>query len=132
MEKLQLLLERYPEKVMSMLDELYKENFKKNKKKIFHFEALGKKYDSDKFVDNYVNFLKDVNKIHPYEFFKLSIHEYYMSKCPNDFNECHLVRNQVYKISENFYVSTYSSTDKKIQHIKSICELLGATLIEIS
>ncbi len=132
MEKLQLLLEKCPEKVMSMVDELYKENFKKNKKKIFHFEVLGKKYDSDKFVDNYINFLKDVNKIHPYEFFKLSINGYYISEFPNDFDECHLKRNQVYKISEDFYVSTYSSTDKKIQHIKSICDFLGATLVEIS
>ena len=134
MEKLQLLLEKCPEKVMEMVDVLYKENFKPKKKSktIFHFEVLGKRYDSVKFVDNYLNFIKDVFKLHPYEFFELSIEDRFIKKCKTEFTDCHISRNQISKISDGFYLSTYSDTEKKIKHIESICDYLGAKLIQIS
>jgi hypothetical protein len=131
MQKLELLLEKFPEKVMEMVDNLYRENIQKKSKTIFHFEALGKRYDSNKFVDNYLNFIKDVFKIHPYEFFKLSIDDPFIKKCESEFSECHKKRNQIKKISDGFYLSTYSDTETKIKHIESICDYLGAKIIRI-
>jgi len=131
MEKLQLLLEKCPDKVKTMVDSLYRENFKKKGKTIFHFKVLGKVYDSDVFTKNYINFLKDVSKIHGIEFFKLCIHYYYISDDPKNFNDGHVLRNQIHKISEGIYVSGYSSTEKKINHIQDICHLLGAEIIKL-
>lgn len=125
MEKLQLLMEKYPEKVKSMVDSLYSENFKKKSKTIYHFKALGKVYDNDVFTKNYINFLTDVSKIHGIEFFKLCINSYYISEDPNNFNSGHKERNQIHKITDGIYVSGYSSTEKKIIHIQNICNLLG-------
>ena len=131
MNKLEILMDRCPEQVEELVNKLYSENFKKKGKTIFHFGAIGKIYDSNKFVDNYINFLKDVSKIHSYEFFKLCIPAYYISRDSVSFSESHIERNCIVNICEGFYVSTYSSTEKKIEHIKNICEMLGVNMIEM-
>jgi hypothetical protein len=103
-------MKKCPEQVSVMVEQLYKENFTKKKKTIHHFKVLGKIYDNNIFSTNYINFLKDVSKIHGYELFKLCIPPSHIATTADSFTECHLVRNQIVKISEGFYVSTHSST----------------------
>lgn len=124
MEKLQQLIETCPDELFEIVNKLYDEKFpkkKKNSKTIFKFKVLGKEYDNDIVTKNYVSFLSDISKIHPYEMFEKCIHGYYMSKDG-------LSLKQSQKINDNFYVSGYSSTEVKIRHIMNICDLLGITL----
>ena len=125
MEKLQQLIETCPDELFEIVNKLYDEKFpkkKKNSKTIFKFKVLGKEYDNDIVTKNYVSFLSDISKIHPYEMFEKCIHGYYMSKDG-------LSLKQSQKINDNFYVSGYSSTEVKIRHIMNICDLLGITLV---
>lgn len=131
MNKLELLLERCPEIVENFVNTKYDEIFKRKDKTIFHFKALGKIYDSDVFTNNYINFLKDVSKIHGCDFFEKCIPNSFVSKSPYEFSDSKIKRRQVVNVSENFYVSTYSSTEAKISHIKNICNMLGANMIEL-
>ena len=124
MEKLELLMEKYPNDVMEVIDNLYKEKFPKGKKTIYNFKVLGKNYINDVFTKNYVSFLRDISFIHGYELFERCIHPYYISRTGEELK-------QVHKVNEGIYVSGYSSTEKKIQHIMSICDLLGLDICEI-
>lgn len=124
MQKLQQLIEKCPDELFEIVNKLYDEKFPKKKKKsktIFKFKVLGKKYDSNITTKNYISFITDISKIHPYEMFEQCIHEYYLSK--HD-----LVLKQSQKINDNFYVSGYSSTEVKIRHIMNICDLLEINL----
>ena len=124
MEKLQHLIETCPDELFEIVNKLYDEKFprkKKNSKTIFKFKVLGKNYDSTITTKNYVSFISDISKIHPFEMFKECIHEYYLSN--ND-----LVLKQSQKINDNFYISGYSSTEVKVRHVMNICELLGINL----
>jgi hypothetical protein len=125
MEKLQQLIETCPDELYEIVNKLYDEKFpkkKKNSKTIFKFKVLGKEYDNDIVTKNYVSFLSDISKIHPYEMFEKCIHGYYMSKDG-------LSLKQSQKINDNFYVSGYSSTEVKIRHIMNICDFLGISLV---
>jgi len=124
MEKLQQLIETCPDELFDIVNKLYDEKFpkkKKNSKTIFKFKVLGKNYDSTITTKNYVSFISDISKIHPFEMFKECIHEYYLSN--ND-----SVLKQSQKINDNFYISGYSSTEVKVRHVMNICELLGINL----
>lgn len=125
MEKLQQLIETCPDELFEIVNKLYDEKFpkkKKNSKTIFKFKVLGKKYDSNITTKNYISFITDISKIHPYEMFEQCIHEYYLSK--HD-----LVLKQSQKINDNFYISGYSSTEVKIRHIMNICDFLEISLV---
>jgi hypothetical protein len=125
MNKLEKLMERFPNEINEIVDRLYNEKFpKKNKKIIFKFKTLGKEYTDEVFTKNYVNFLKDISQIHPYEMFQNTAIKSYISKS-NEGME------QVHKIKDDFYVTSYSSTKLKINHVKDICDLLEIRLTEI-
>ena len=114
-------MEVCPDEVSQIIDDLYKQKFpkvKKNKKIIFKFKVLGKVYDSEVFTKNYIEFIKDISKIHPYEMFEHSILKFYISRSD-------VGMKQVHKINDGFYVTSYSSTSLKIKHIKELCEYLG-------
>jgi hypothetical protein len=123
MEKIQQLIEKCPDELYDVVNRLYNEKFPKKKepKTIFKFKVLGKNYNNDIVTKNYVSFISDISKIHPFEMFTQCIHEYYISKDGSLLKQSH-------KINNNFYVSGYSSTEVKIKHIMNICELLGINL----
>ena len=123
MEKLQLLINECPNELYELVEKLYNEKFpkKKNPKTTFKFKVLGKKYDSNIVTKNYVSFISDIFKIHPYEMFEKCIHEYYISKDGNSFKQSH-------KIGDNFFITGYSSTEVKIKHIMNICDFLGINI----
>ena len=125
MNKLDILIKKYPDEVNEVISKLYNDKFpRKDKKRIFKFKVLGKEYNSDVFTRNYVDFIKDISKIHTYEMFKNTNIKSYISKSDDNMKQSH-------KIGDGFFVTSYSSTNLKISHIKDICEFLNITLTEI-
>ena len=126
MDKFKTLLENYPDEVNEIINKLYYNKFpnKRDKKTIFKFKAMGKNYDSNIFTKNYIEFIKDISNIHPYEMFENSIVKCYISKTYEGMKQSH-------KIKDDFYITGYSSTDRKITHIKELCGLLEINLKEI-
>ena len=126
MDKFKTLLENYPDEVNEIINKLYYNKFpnKRDKKTIFKFKAMGKNYDSDIFTKNYIEFMKDISNIHPYEMFNNSVVKCYISKTYEGMKQSH-------KIKDDFYITGYSSTNRKINHIKELCGLLEINLKEI-
>ena len=125
MNKLEKLIENYPNEINEIIDRIYDEKFpKKNKKTIFKFKTLGKNYSDEVFTKNYVNFIKDISQIHPYEMFENTLIKSYISRSSDGME-------QVHKIKEGFYITSYSSTKLKINHINDICDLLEIKISEI-
>jgi hypothetical protein len=125
MNKLEKLLNNYPDEVNEVIEKLYNQKFpKKNKKTIFKFRTLGKEYTDEVFTKNYINFIKDISQIHPYEMFENTMIKTYLYKSTEGMDQMH-------KIKDGFYIHSYSSTKIKINHIKDICEFLGITLTQI-
>ena len=130
MEKIELLKREYPEELTNVVNTLYKIMFPiiKKKKTICHFKVMGKKYTENIFVKNYINFLKDIAKIHGFKMFKECIQPCFIRKDKKRFLPTTSDKNQISQIGEGIFISTYSSTGKKIKHIKNICELLEMEL----
>jgi hypothetical protein len=125
MNKLEKLMKRFPNEINEIVERLYDEKFpKKNKKTIFKFKVLGKEYTDEVFTKNYVNFIKDISQLHPYEMFENTSIRSYISKINVGMEQSH-------KIKDDFYVTSYSSTKLKINHVKDICDLLEIKLTEI-
>jgi hypothetical protein len=126
MDKFKTLLENYPDEVNEIINKLYYNKFpnKRDKKTIFKFKVMGKNYDSDIFTKNYIEFIKDISNIHPYEMFNNSVVKGYISKTYEGMKQSH-------KIKDDFYITGYSPTNRKINHIKKLCDLLEINLKEI-
>ena len=97
---------------------------KKQPKTVCHFSVMGKKYDSNVFTNNYKNFLMDISKNNNYKLFQESLGRFVRSKSKY-FSETTRNKSQLVKLMCGGYVSTYSSTEFKIKHIKNICDKLG-------
>ena len=78
-------------------------------------------YDSDKFVDNYSQFISDIIRICGYDSIKESIKECYISKSKNTFSTNCNNKNQIREVVDGVYLNTYSPTSVKISHIERIC-----------
>lgn len=100
---------------------------KKNPKTVCHFKVFGKHYNSNIFKNNYENFLLDTSKILPYEAFK-PILKGFIRENESDFPEVHDDKSALFKLHNNGVVSAYSATEKKIGHIKELCNLMGVSL----
>ena len=96
----------------------------KEKKTMYKFSAMGKMYDSNIVTRNYVEFIKDISNIHPYEMFKNSVVKCYISNTD-------VGMKQSNKINDNFYITGYSCTDRKIKQIEELCEFLDINLKRI-
>jgi len=92
------------------------------------FRALGKTYDSEKSVENYVNFIKDLSHIHPYETFE-PIMKCFIGKTKDDFTEDQ--KPTVIKIKENFYLTKKLSNRMKDIHLNGISEVLQIPITKI-
>lgn len=127
MEKILQLMEVCPDEVNQFIDNLYKQKFPKNKSKntVFLFKVLGKEYTHKVFTKNYIEFITDISKIHPYEMFENSVMKCYISRTDEGMKQSH-------RINDGFYVTSYSSTELKIKHIKELCGFLGLELKEIN
>jgi len=97
---------------------------KKAPKTVCHFTVMGKKYNSNVFTDNYREFLNDISKTNQYELFEKTLGTFIKYQL-NDFTNVTREKATVIELKCNGFVSTYSSTKMKMQHIKNICDELG-------
>ena len=97
---------------------------KKTPKTVCHFKVMGKKYDSNVFTDNYREFLTDISKGNDYELFEKTLGTFTKYNL-NDFTNTTREKATVIKLKCGGFVSTYSSTKMKMEHVKNICDELG-------
>jgi len=100
---------------------------KKDKPKGYKFKFLNQTFDSDNTTENYINFLKFFILINSsYEHCGLDIIKASLGKfCSFDRQElspCSRKKKQYVRLYDAIYVSTYTSTQKKINHIRKIME----------
>jgi hypothetical protein len=100
---------------------------KKDKPKGYKFKFLDKTFDSDNTTENYINFLKFFILINrTYEYCGLDIIKASLGKfCSFDrqkLSPCSRRKKQYVRLYDAIYVSTYTSTQKKINHIRKIME----------
>ena len=101
-----------------------KETKQKSAKTICHFKALGETFNSNKFVDNYEKFLLHISAL------PLSEEVYHKSLgtfVTDDVSNFppSIKRNDIIYLPNNLKVSTYSSTNKKMEHVAKIGDELG-------
>lgn len=97
---------------------------KKKPKTICHFMVEDKSYNSNVFTDNYREFLTDISKTNQYELFEKTLGTFTKFKL-NDFTDVTREKATVIKLKCGGFVSTYSSTKMKMEHVKNICDELG-------
>mgnify|MGYP000017314027 FL=1 len=97
---------------------------KKKPKTVCHFMVEDKSYNSNVFTDNYREFLTDISKGNDYELFKKTLGTFIKYRL-NDFTNVTREKATVIKLKCGGFVSTYSSTKMKMEHVKNICEELG-------
>jgi len=92
------------------------------------FKALGKLYDRNKSIENYVGFIKDLSYIHPYETFE-PIMKSFIGKTQDDFSEDH--KPSVIKINNGFYLSKKVGNRIKEEHLNKISETLDVVITKV-
>ena len=97
---------------------------KKKPKTVCHFTVEDKSYNSNVFTDNYREFLTDISKTNQYELFEKTLGTFTKFKL-NDFTDVTREKATVIKLKCGGFVSTYSSTKMKMEHVKNICDELG-------
>lgn len=102
---------------------------KKKPKTIAHFSALGKDYNSDIFTNNYKNFLKDISNFHGVKLFKETIGTFFVKDNIGDFTEVTKSKSSIINLNQGGYVSCYSSTAKKLEHINNISKKLKIPVV---
>lgn len=101
---------------------------RKAPKTICYFEALGNHYDSNVFTENYSKFLIDVSRKYGYDVFKRHMGTFLQNKM-SDFSPTTKDKATIVKLVCGGYVSTWSSTNKKMEHITKICEEIGQEVV---
>ena len=128
MKNIEQIIKENQEEFMGMVISFVnkKEGIQKKKapKTICHFTALGKKYNSNIFSNNYSQFLKHISNIHGYDVFK-KVLKSFVEKDINDFSPSKRDKPQFIYLDNGAIVSSYSSTDKKKSHIQGICNYLN-------
>jgi hypothetical protein len=100
---------------------------KKTKPNGFKFKFNGQNFDSDNVTENYINFLKYFLYINQgsnslgIQNIQRSLGKFFSFNVKN-LSSCTRKKKQYVKIMDTFYVSTYTSTQKKIGHIQKICD----------
>jgi len=128
------LLSEYPEDTKQVILQLYNQKYPKSriKKTVYHFKALGKEYVSDKFVDNYSQFITDTINLCGFDSVQKVIKDCYLTKDKSTFSNVCNSKNQTKEVGGGFYLKTYSPTTVKISHIQKICsELLDCNIVKI-
>jgi hypothetical protein len=128
MEKIEKLLKEHKQEFLEMVDNLYDEKYPSKKgKTLCTFKVAGKHYNSNIFTKNYRLFLNDLSTSMGPKAFKKVLGRY-VEFNPNDFPKSVIQKGQYENVNGAFYVSTYSSTETKINHIKDLCEFLDIPL----
>jgi hypothetical protein len=129
MEKINRLLNEHKQEFLEMVDNFYDEKYPSKKgKTLCTFKVAGKHYNSDIFTKNYRSFLNDLSTSMGGKAFKRVLGRY-VEFNPDDFPKSVIQRGQYENVNGVFYISTYSSTETKINHIKDLCEFLDIPLV---
>lgn len=129
MDKIQKLLQEHNQEFLEMVDNFYDEKYPSKKgKTLCTFKVAGKHYNSDIFTKNYRSFLNDLSTSMGGKAFKRVLGRY-VEFNPDDFPKSVIQRGQYENVNGVFYISTYSSTETKINHIKDLCEFLDIPLV---
>ena len=124
MIKIKKLLDEHYDEFMDMVDFFYDEKYPSKKPKTICFlTVLGKKYNSKIFVNNYREFLHDLSTMVGGKVFKHILGRF-AEFDPNDFPNSTRKTKQYENINNVFYLSTYTTTETKINHVKDLCEFL--------
>ena len=100
---------------------------KKDKPKGCKFDFLSAKFDSNNVTENYINFLKFFISLNSHsencglDIVKESLGKFSSFK-RHELSPCSKKKKQYVRLYDSLYVSTYTSTNKKINHIKKILE----------
>jgi len=93
-------------------------------KTICHFTTLGKTFNSNKFVENYENFLHYISALPlPEEIYYKALGTFVtddLSTFPTSYS-----KSGVIHLPNNLKVSTYSSTERKMEHIAKLGDNLN-------
>ena len=112
--------------VAKLVEEKNEVKKKKADKIVCHFNVLGKSYTSNKFVDNYREFLLEASKILDYDKFE-PILQSYIKKDKSEFGDS-CDESSILKLNNEGFVSTHSGSVKKIAHIDGLCKIMNATI----
>lgn len=126
MEKLDVLLENYPQDLMEVINNLYKEKYPtkpKNPKSFCVIKVGDKIYDNQNFQDTYIEFLTDFNKFLSDETLSKSMGKY-MTFSLSDVKNKAKEQGHFRLIDNRFYVNVKSSTRRKFKHISDIGDFL--------
>lgn len=107
-------------------------NSKKQKKKpktICHFNVLGKEYNSDIFTNNYTQFLQDISNIYGIDLFKQTIGTFFVKDNIREFTDNTKSKSSIVNLNQGGYVSCYSSTSQKMEHINEIAKKLKIPVV---
>ena len=116
--------EEFMDLVIKFVNEKTSTKKRKAQKILCHFQALGKKYDSNIFARNYEDFLMDASKLVPLSKFK-EVLKGYVKEDENQFTTSHKEKTSIVRLNNGGVVSCYSGTSKKLEHIKGLCEVMG-------
>ena len=124
-EKYEKLKKECGEDLDIVISNLYDEKFKvREKHRIIHWKSVGKLYDHNTIVKNYVEWVTDLVNTFGLTVKDLegTIPDCYMKET-NSFSDCHYTKEHistVVKINDNFWISTYNETPKKMEYIRRI------------
>jgi hypothetical protein len=122
--------EEFMNMVINFVNKKMEDKPKRAPKTICYFNVLGKEYNSKIFTENYKHFLNDVSNIHDYNIFEKSLKSF-VNKDINKFSNNAITKSSVVKLNNGGYVSCHSSTQMKMNHIKTICKELNVPVMFI-
>jgi hypothetical protein len=116
--------EEFMTMVINFINEKSNNGPKKAPKTICFFSVLGKTYTNKVFARNYEEFLMDISKIHRFPIFKKVLRGFAKENM-NEFSTNTTTKSTIIRLNNGGYVSTYSSTEKKMDHINELCKELS-------
>ncbi len=117
------MINHYDE-LVKLVDELYEEKYPQRlPSRRYGFIVGGRTYNKPKTNENYVEIISEMSKVMGYGVFSKLLKKYvgdtYGSLCKSSQKA-----NQVVKVRENFYITTKTTSDIKIGHLKLLCGYL--------
>ena len=96
----------------------------KSPKTMYELCVMGKVYRNEKFVDTYKEFLRNILAVHSYDTISEALNGF-VKRDPQELSPCSRDKGCVVMLKEDIFLSTYSSTEMKKNHIKKICDSLN-------
>lgn len=124
MRKIEVLMLNHYDELNVLINNLYEEKYPPRLlTQRYGFIVGGKTYNNPKTNENYLNIIRDMSKVIGYKVFSKLLNKYvgdkYTSLCDSSQKA-----NQVVKLSDNFYITTKTTSKIKIGHLKLLCEYL--------